>query len=373
MEVTSLDAAGQARVIDRFESSEPKNVTLITSDKGDPIGLVQYLSTTEGSDVSARALVTVYLAAGEALLKRVGEFQCQKSPNEGPPRLKVENALWDSRNRELIASVQASCTLIDFYGAVDSQLLNFSGIDLSLAKNFPTTEESARIAIEYDADGHLERAVVDNAERRSARQCVEMARTSGSFAVCGPNASQFTSAVWPIADGNVKTGWECASHKVDYATGKDITILACDESEETGDEDDVKSDKKRIQFELMARGMPEASFFELECSSCKLLEVGRLAFAETERTLSFNIETDAAEIKFEGKPLKLDSVAAGVAVQVPILQVQFNQDWQLTQASWAGTVATGKETASDQPPPADTSDGKSSAEETDNLVRPRLR
>ena len=335
LEVTVRDAGGEPRLVDRLNMSNGQSA-LLTAQNGDAVGLLKYRTTTEGSVKSARVEIVVYLANGQTLLKRVGEFQCQKSASEGTPDLKILSAVWQGNVRQLLVSVQATCGVIQFYGARQRELLNLTGLPFETAlKTYPTTEYSAQIAVSFDEEGNLISAGRQTEENQVERACVETARKTGEYSVCG---AEYVSAVWPDGKGRVQTGRECSPVYLDFVHGKNFTILACDETGE-GEAGETASSKSLVEFELRTRGSLKAAVFELECS-CKVMEIGRLAFSESTRTLTFNVETDAAGLSFEGRPLQVRTATAGSHIDVPILRVDFNSDWQITRAGWLDQETT---------------------------------
>lgn len=342
---------GDNVVVDRIEQTDLKSLNTIEDDSGQVVGLIRYWSEKLDPWVVARAAFATYFVGTQSLFKRSGEFRCHKVPSEGPPAVRLSNSRWNSLSLQLDTNVRASCHHVNFTGSSSYgrlQALNpYAKVGTA---QHAITDEDRRLSIGFTSDGDVA-DIVPIAERPSkeALACISEAQKGDAFKVCDLSKGNSWKAFWPKKDGSgaSELGGDCGSGAA-HRREQHYLIVTC---ARTSAQDSTAA----VDIEFATSEHPVAFNSPLTCGECKTLAVDRLAFDRAKRAISMNIDTDAKAIELKGVVLPVPSVAPVVktgdsAVKLPILEIHFNERWQVAGMSILAQNEDDKQTASQVDP-----------------------
>jgi hypothetical protein len=273
----------------------------------------------------------MYLVQERSLIDISGEVRCRKVESEGEPSVRFSNARWDGGGRELTFDIRSSCGIVDFFGGQQGRkLVNLTGLEFSAALkgNNKQTETGSKIQVSFGNTGEIISADIDNPDKRETRQCLAETKKERSFRVCGPDENKLWHTIWRPGDEVISREMGCLGNRFPGILDeqRDYFLVACDYKTETGD-------GKVLAFEIAHQQVPRLIEYDLECT-CASLTASRFHFDFHNRTVSFNLKTDATVIRFEGGEFRLPTISPEQGdgrngLSVPIFNILFNDRWQL--------------------------------------------
>jgi hypothetical protein len=341
IEVVARLSGDEEHVIDQFDAVAITAIPTITDKSGSVVGYFRVWQTQEDSWTSARGEFAIYLASSHGVAKRVGEVRCQMLASEGSPAVGFSNGQWDAEAREIEFDLRSSCTHVDLYGGKSGNrtfnmlTANFL-YDASFNKNYKFSDHGQRLVMSVDDLGSLldfETAKANASERKAFRTCTADAVKEG-FRIC--SSAGRTLAFWKSKGRSIEFESECtASTTSSTVSDAEYIAIACDWPY-------VENNKFHVlRLEIVAQGAPEAVIIALSCT-CSMIRANRLHFDMAQRALSFNLDTDADEIEFEGDQLKITGTGSSTPgeetkLPVQVFTVKLNENWQVVQISDAAT------------------------------------
>lgn len=347
VDVVARLKSGEEVVIDRVDEVNADSIPTISDQSGAIVGYFHQWQSQEGSWKSGRAEFALYFASEQNLIKRTGEMRCQKIGNQGSPSLSFANASWDGNSREVQFDVHSNCYHINLHGGRSgNRTLNLVEgnfhYNASSGTSYEYVDQSQRLVIAIDSVGNLEDYEVAKdsaAERKAFRSCLAE-RSSNNFRVCETASGDQRLAFWRSGGKTIEFNSEC-TQVTTSAVSSNAEQLAVACNWRFGEND--KMHALRLEIASVAAPLPIAVTLSCTCSS---LEAIRLHFDSMGRTLTFNLDTDAETVEFEGDELK---IAAGTAVEgaavsklaVQIFSVRFNENWQVVEIASDGKALEG--------------------------------
>lgn len=345
IEVVTRLKSGDELVIDRLPGSDPAMLPTIIDSEGVVVGFFRNWETKEDIWIAARSAFAIYLAGPQSVFSRAGELECKKIPSNGKAAVSIANARWSGDVRELEFNARATCGRVNYFGGPELKKLFVLSIT-GIGSESSYTEEEGRILVQFTERGDVASASLlkGGAEAaRMIRKCEADGKVGAGFKVCGPDADGDRTAYWSYQGALVETEFAC-TEGVESASGLDFLALSC-----RGENETQKPTGRWVMMEIASQNAPRDFSFKFTCKSCGILTARRLSFDGKHREITFNLETDAKIVDFEGGQFEVPPLTSRVAegksvMSTPIFTVRLNEQWQIIEVSatpsGAGLVST---------------------------------
>lgn len=328
--VLAIGETGTEFIVGQIDRPSDGEQFDILNRAGVPVGYFQKRSAAAGTTRSLTGVITLHFAGAKGPLQSTTEISCSKSGNT--PSIDFTNARWRESEKSVEFDLRSNCALLlhSVGGTPQTQLniTNLSYLTALKGNDSEITSSAARINIAYGSWGESLSIRIDSDDTRQYRRCIADARQNNPLRVCLSSAEVGYQLAWLSGGDLIEREFGCGENHPwpNLHPSSNYFVGVCSGEREEGGQ----------RYAKIALAQPQSLQlieFGLECS-CKDLTASRFHFDRERRTLSFNLGTDANEVKFEGHAVRVvtQSPSSHVhTVPIPIAKVTFNEHWQIIE------------------------------------------